>query len=355
MSGNKKRLLLVASHPQGLALAIYSYLDQLGFKWYFPGDEWTYIPSLSGINLVTEKVVSPSFHLRNFFGTGGIVPQKAIDPNLSLQQDWDIWKRRNRMGGEVALGGHYGETFNLAHRAQLEQHPEYMALVKGKRGPWSAGVKWCISNKDLRALFIKDRVDFLKKALTAQQFPNKKITIPVDPADGYGDCECDECKKLGSNSDRVFLLANEVAKAVATISPLAYPNLLAYNTHAAPPPFQLEPNLIVQIIPYAFQNVGTPQQMIALWQKKGNSLYMYDYYGLPDWHFDTPLSGGWSPDGLMEKLRTWEKIKIQGFMLESSFSIGSAGMGLYLMSRLGWNIKEEPTCYPGSFLQNNVW
>jgi hypothetical protein len=97
----------------------------------------------------------------------------------------------------------------------------------------------------------------------------------------------------------------------------------------------------VQVIPYAFQSVGTPQQMMALWQKKESPLYIYDYYGLPDWHYDTPLHEGWAPQSLVDKLRDWQKFDIKGFHLESSYSIGCTGISLYLASRLGWNLTEN--------------
>ena len=351
LTGNKEKLVLVANHPKGLSRAIYTYLDRLGIKWYFPGEEWTHVPALSQITFSKTQYVSPSFSIRDFFGTGGIVPVKAVDSNASLSRKWEEWKRRNRLGGQLVLAGHYGEAFNLKHRKELEAHPEYLALVNGKR-QWSTTAKWNISNKDLRDLFINDRVEELKRRMQQIKYSNEIITLSVEPADGYGHCECDDCKKIGTVSDRVFFLANEVAKAFAKVSPYAYVNLYAYSGHAAPPNFKLEPNVIVQIIPYAFQKVGTPEQMITAWREKCKNLYLYDYYGIPDWHYDTPLSGGWSPAGLVNKLNDWKKFAIKGFMLESSYSIGSAGLGLYFMSRLGWNINEQVKTIQSSFYKN---
>ncbi|MBD0287792.1 MAG: DUF4838 domain-containing protein, partial [Flavisolibacter sp.] len=340
LSGNNNRLLIIAKHPVGFTHALYSYLDRLGVKWYFPGDEWSIVPSLNNITITSTEFVSPSFHQRNFFGTGSILPVKSLDPSGSLQKKWDDWKRRNRFGGEINPGGHYGEVFNLKHRQLLEQHPEYLALVNGKR-EWSVGAKWCVSNKKFRELFISDRVNELRTSLQTPRNPDEKIVVSVDPADGAGDCECPDCKKSGAVSDRYFLLANEVAKEFTKISPLAFANIYAYNTHAAPPPFKLNPNVIVQIIPYAFQSVGTPEEMIGLWTRQHNNLLMYDYYGLPDWHWDTPLTGRWSPFVLTNQLLFWKQQGIRGFMLESSYGSASAGLGLYLAGRLGWNSNES--------------
>ncbi|MGZ4097892.1 MAG: DUF4838 domain-containing protein [Bacteroidia bacterium] len=339
--GDQNKLILTATNPLGLSRAIYSYLDALGFKWYFPGQQWEYIPVLSNIKLSVTEYVTPSFKIRNFFGTGGILPVTALDTNMTLPRQWNEWRRRNRFGGQFDLAGHYGEAFNLKHKTELEKHSEYLALVKGKRA-WSESAKWCISNKGLRDLFIADRVEELNVMLRQSHYGNEPISVSVDPADGYGDCECENCKKMGTVSDRVFFLANEVARQFQKITPRAFANLYAYNTHAATPSFKLSANLIVQLIPYAFQSFGTPEQMIAEWKKRHSNLYIYDYYGIPDWHWDTPLSAGWGIDAWVKKLNYWNDEGIQGFMYESSYSLAATGLGLYLSGRVGWHSSENP-------------
>lgn len=342
ISGNSNRLLIVATHPLGLSRGIYTYLDKLGFKWYFPGKDWEYIPAIKSITLSTEQFYTPSFLWRDFFGTGGLFRMMAIDKDEKVKSSWEEWKRRNRLGGSVKLSGHYWETFTIANRAELEKHPEYLAEVGGKRVAVTPGAKFCISNKGLQNLFISDRVKYLRNQLAQQKWASNKIVIPVDPSDGGGHCECDPCTRLGTASDRVFFLANLVAKAVQPVSKKAWVNLYAYNEHAAPPSLALESNVIVQIIPYAFQYVGTPEEMISKWKQKSKGLFLYDYYGIPDWLFDTPLTGRWSTDQLIKKLQYWHINGLKGFLLESSNSIGTTGMGLYLAARLGWDIKENP-------------
>jgi hypothetical protein len=339
--GTAEKLLIIASHPTGLSRGIYSYLDQLGCKWYFPGDVWTHIPVLKNIEIRQKKYVTPSFALRDFFGTGGLFPVPSITEDDIVKANWEDWKRRNRMGGSVRLGGHYWETFNLRYKKELLDHPEYLAEIKGKRVEWHVSSKFCISNKALQELFVGDRVKAMREELKKSGYSAEKIIIGVDPSDGGGHCECGNCKKMGSVSDRVFFLANLVAKKFAAESSRAYVNLYAYNEHAAPPALSLEPNVIVQIIPYAFQNVGTPQQMITLWKKKSRNLYLYDYYGIPDWHYEVPLTGRWSVYELEKKLKYWKQNEVKGVLFESSNGIGTTGLGLYLVSRLGWNSNED--------------
>lgn len=349
--GNKERLIILANHPSGLSKGIYSYLDWLGVKWYFPGEKWEVVPHKNSIVYSGTDFQSPSFSSRNFFGTGGIRSVAPIDANGNLVKEWDDWKRRNRMGGAFSIGGHYGEIFNTTYRKQLEQHPEYLALVNGKRA-WNLIAKWCVSNAGFRKLFIEDRVNELKADLESKTYPYSKIVLSVDPSDGAGDCECDQCKKLGTVSERYYFLANEVAKAFAKISPRASVSLLAYNTHASPPSFPLLPNVVVMIIPYAFQNFGTPGQMIDAWTKRHNNIMVYDYYCIPDWHYEVPMPAKTSSDTLVKRLQYWKKKGIKGFQLESVFGTAIAGEGLYLAARLGWDYNSDVARIRKEFLKD---
>jgi hypothetical protein len=346
--GNEKQLLLVAKHPLGLCHAIYTYLDLLGVKWYYPGSLWEYVPQKTDIHLTLDKYFAPSFKLRNFFGTGAIIVPQSLDPDSQLQKEWSDWKRRNRMNGEVQLAGHYGEAFNIKYRQILEQHPEYLAMINGKRQSWTPSTKLCISNPAVQKLYIEDRVAEAKTLLSAKN-ASEKITVSVEPSDGDGDCECDACKKMGTVSNRDYYLANEVAKAFEKLSPRLYANLYAYNTHAAPPSCSLSSQQIVQIVPYAFQRVASPKEFIEQWGKKSSSLMLYDYFGIPDWSYNLPLSGEYSQDKLLQKIKHWHAQGIKGFTLESSYSIGGNGLGLYLASRLGWdihtNVEEEKNLF----------
>ena len=53
--------------------------------------------------------------------------------------------------------------------------------------------------------------------------------VSFETSDEGRHCECEQCAKLGSVSDRVFGLANEVAKAVDKAYPGKMIGLLAYS------------------------------------------------------------------------------------------------------------------------------
>jgi hypothetical protein len=351
LSGNSERLLIIAKHPSGLSKGIYSYLDWLGVKWYFPGEKWEAVPQKKSIIYPGIRFQSPSFLSRSFFGTGGIRRVAPIDADGKLMTEWSDWKRRNRMGSDFSIGGHYGEIFNSKHQKELEQHPEYLALVNGKR-KWNVSAKWCVSNAGFRKLFIEDRVNELRVDLQSKTYPYSQVVLSVDPSDGGGDCECDNCRKLGTVSERYYFLANEVAKAFSKVSPKTSVSLLAYNTHAAPPSFPLQPNVVVMLVPYAFQNFGTPEQMIDAWTKRHNNLFVYDYYYIPDWHYEVPMPAKISSETLLKKIRYWKSKGIKGFQLESVYGTAVGGTGLYLAARLGWDASENPEAITNKFLND---
>jgi len=244
----------------------------------------------------------------------------------------------------------------------LQVNLDQMAMVNGVRAkPTQGGQKFCISNTGFQKLFVSYMVEQLNKQMKAD--PHKTVyTVSVEPSDGEGDCECEACKKMGSVSTRDFFLANLVAKEFQKISRKAYVNLYAYNTHAAPPDLKLEANVIVQIIPYGYQSFSSPQQMIEAWKKKSDHLFIYDYYGLPILNLDQPLHNVLAPWRFAERIKYWHSQNIKGITLESSYSIGATGIGLYLFARLSWDVHQDEwrllreyyhQCYGPAY--NAVW
>ena len=113
----------------------------------------------------------------------------------------------------------------------------------------------------------------------------------MECSDGGGQCECEHCKKLGSVSDRVFGLANDVAKDVAKKYPGKMVGVLAYSEHSEPPCFALEPNVYVQLTAGFTRGRYTHDELLELWPKKCKNLGFYEYFSVWLWDFDR-LPGG---------------------------------------------------------------
>src|SRR4029079_17793269 len=119
--------------------------------------------------------------------------------------DYTAWTRHNRMGGSFTVNaGHAWQTIISDNKPEFDKHPEYLALVKGKR----QGEQLCVSNPAVRKLAADYALDYLRRRPDADM-------VSMEPSDGMGHCECDDCRKVGTVSDRAFGLADEVARAVA--------------------------------------------------------------------------------------------------------------------------------------------
>jgi len=335
-SEGESNLWIIANHAAGLSHGVYYYLDALGCRWFFPNDHWTIIPKRKSITLTLDRVEAPAFRARNFFGTGGFGGKLPVDPKMTLQARWDKWKTMNRFGGDIQAGGHSYDQFVTRYEKEFRAHPEYRAEVAGKRLVPKAGAKLCYSNPGLQQLFVEDRLAQLES--TIKRFPDSPTSraVTVEPSDGGGHCECAECQKLGSISDRVFTLANVVARAVAEKYPGYLVAILAYNQHAAPPTIAIESNTFIKIAPYAFQRTGLPgDELLLAWAKRHRSLGIYDYWAIPDWANCLPTLS--FRETVPQKLRYWHSVGANAFSGESTYSIGAGGLPWYVASRVMWN------------------
>ncbi len=341
-SDGKNKLYLVGNGDLGLQHAVYTYLDMLGCRWFFPGDHWTLIPKLPGIGVKVSAASWPAFQSRGIFGTGGVESlAHKYDPEGLATARWVTWIERNRFGGSYKLPGHYYQDFINGNKTLFEAHPEYRAEVKGKRVPFSnpETMKLCYSNPDVIDLFVKSRVVACKDII-AKQNPRSIFVLSVEPSDGYDHCECANCVKLGSITDRVFSLANHVARAIRPLSPYAYVGLYAYNMHSPPPNIALEPNMIVQVAAYGFNTSGLPaDQLIQAWGRKCGNLGVYDYWCITSWGGDEPNLD--FHDGYPKRVKFWYENKVRCFNLETTYSSGAVGPALYMVSRLGWEPEQD--------------
>jgi hypothetical protein len=331
-------LTITANADAGLVNGLYYYLQRVGCRWFFPTDAWTVLPKRRDVTLRIDDLVAPAFRMRVFAGTGGFGGATPVDPDGRMSARWEVWKRRNGFGGEFMLGGHSYEAFNTLHRKELEAHPEYLALIGGKRQPWSPSTKLCVSNPKLVELYTEDRLAYLRRQIKVAPDGPRSFAVSVDPSDGGGFCECDKCRQIGSGSpsDQAFYLANQVAKAVAKEMPGRRVSLYAYADRAAVPTLPLEPNVYVSVIPEAFQRTGlSPEEFIAVWREKISPLSLYTYWSVPDWANDLPTFDFTTTP--REKIRYWQGHGIEGVHFETTSGAGAIGIGLYLASRLLWD------------------
>lgn len=339
----ERRVSLVCKSHRALDPAVFGLLYDLGFRWYLPGEQWQVVPESVDLLAGESRLVAPDFRRRTWFGTGGFGPRHLKpDPDLEVQAAWRDWQRRNRWGGEVIRIGHAGDDIIGRHAQVFEENPDFRAMADGERVPMDKQFHFSYGNPRFQEWYASERVDWLRRAI--ERDPDT-LAVSTDPADGgHPHCESPESLALGdgSVSDRVFSLANVAARAVAKEFPDRWVGINAYNRHLAPPSIPLEPNLYVQVIPYAFNRTGMEaEELVEAWgAKHPGKLGIYDYWNITDWARCEPQMD--VLERVTGRIPYWKESGFAGVALESSASIGAMGLPFIVASRMLWDVSESP-------------
>lgn len=338
-----KRVLLLGATDLATSHAVYRFLNELGCRWFFPNatGNWEVIPNITDLKFSKDITDRPAFLERRIWYAWELFqddghPASTKENPRNAWHDYFDWARRNHMAGSfITNNGHAYERIAHENAKEFEAHPEYWALVDGKRTP----PQFELGNPGLRKLVIDWAVDYFKKNPDADM-------VSVDPADGFGVSQSPEAKAYGTPSDSAFKLANEVAVALQK----AYPGqnkmvgMYAYNWHSDPPSFALEPNVYIQLTMGFNGGLLTLDQLFEEWPKKVKNLGFYDYYSTWRWDFDMWPGGRVSnknyPIGMIRHFRevnARSAAYATSISAESSNNWGVNGRGYYLANALMWN------------------
>lgn len=333
---------IIATGKSSFINGIYTFLQELGFRWYMPGDEWVKLGNVKqAIRL--NKVYTPSFRDRMYAGSGGANAILGLDPGNSFRADFVLWNRRNRFNTDYPVRGHQGIAFYNANKEVLQKHPEYFCNGKVNRN-----ARLNFDNPDL--------VDLLVNwSLTQKDTEEKFSAIGVDPADGSGgadDCKPITIKGVQTWSDKYFWLANQVASRLPETDTSTRVTMYAYSNHVDPPTFALHRNVYPLIIPYAFQRSSDPQQFIDTWAKKmnGRPMGIYDYWNITQWSICLPQFNLYT---MADRLRFWKRSNINSLNLESTYAKGPMGHVFWLAGQLMWNVSLNFDSLYNAFLTDN--
>ncbi|MBK8095233.1 MAG: DUF4838 domain-containing protein [Verrucomicrobiaceae bacterium] len=303
--------------------AVWDLLHRCGFRQLLPGKKWEIVPRVPSLSIDVNVEESPDYHARRIWAGFGYLKER--------EADCEQWNIRNRATSGILLNsGHAYDGIMRRHEAEFAAHPEFLALVDGKRQK----PKFCISNADLRKLVVADAL---------AQFGEKADvdSISCDPSDGGGWCECGECAKIGSVSDRALLLANEVAEAVGKSLPGRLIGMYAYNEHSPPPSIEAHPNVVISVATGFIRGGFTVDQLTAGWGAKVKTLGIREYYSVNTWDRDLP---GAARGGNIEYLKTsiphFHAAGARFMSAEASDNAASNGLGYYLAARMLWDVKE---------------
>lgn len=326
---------LLRTHDEGVYLvgatdlaaqhAVWDFLYRIGYRQFFPTDTWEYVPQEPDLKIMLNDFEQPDFYNRNG-------PRAAAWGDSEL---WSRWHDRNRITSSFILNtGHSYNGIINRNKQAFNEHPEYLSLVGGVRGG-GQGDKFCISNENLRHLVVEDARNQIKA--------NPDInSISMDPSDGSDWCECEACAEMGSVSDRVVILSNEVAEAVNDLGyGEKYVGIYAYNDHSPPPNVDLHPKVIVSIATSFIRGGYTLEDLINGWSERSEILGIRDYYATYVWDQGLPRKGsGGSVDYLVENIPSYYGKGIRFMNANSTDAWIAYGLGYYLSARLLWDVDE---------------
>jgi hypothetical protein len=324
-----KRVDLRGLDAEGTLFAAYELLEQLGVRWFMPGDIGRQVPQRPDAILPQQITVQiPSFPARWAAG---------------YASKFGEWQRRLRMGGPRFPSAH---GVNMPKDASFALHPEYYALINGKR----VNKQLCVSNPGTVAAAITTTRAYFDANPTA-------IWIGMGPHDGRGFCECDNCKALDggdwdpfanymSMTDRYIGFFNQILDGIKDKYPdkiIGFYSYASYNR----PPVKVTPNphIIPAFAPITIcriHDMGNPicpekdkyqRWLIQEWGKILPNVYDRGYW------FNLADPGLLFP--MVHRVRTQiplaHELGITGWRVECLAHWGSELPSLYIAGKLMWN------------------
>jgi hypothetical protein len=336
----------------GTLLAVYTLLDDhLGVRWFWPGPFGEHVPSNPAAVVPALDVrATPKFMIRSISLGYGRYHTPAF------REEERKWSRRSRLGWtRSAVFGHsWFDAFNLRNDESFKAHPDWFALVQGKRRP----PQMCTTHPEVLQRMV-ERVLASKLHITN-----------VSPSDGAGFCECDEQTKSEAHrkagapsctsldvpgymtydgkslrlSDRMFTYANEIARRVREKNPEKAVGMFAYTYYNKPPVKldHLEPNIYLSFV-YQAMALRDPQALaewhdsVDGWKKFGAKMVVREGWG-NHYLLDLPWT---SYDQVLANLsEAWKLGFIAGYG-EGSKSFATQAPNQWAVVRMLWDPERD--------------
>jgi hypothetical protein len=334
---------LAGESDLGTSYAIYEVLHRLGSRWFMPGDLGEVIPQRPTISLPPEDSSrAPATHYRDIW-----------------YRD-DAFARRNRLGGLKIQAGHALERYIT--REEREAHPEWCALIDGRRDPARPQLSWGnpeVAEAIALKIIAKLNNDYVDSISLSPMDSTAFGEGPEETALDAGDW--DPTLHMPSLTDRLVSFANRIAARVSKEHPRVRLGLLSYVQYTRPPvKVRPHPNLTIELAPITYNRAhpmtddrhpasADLRRIVAGWGKvTAGEFACYPYgYNLGEVSAPFPLIRKWSIDLPLlfrHGCKYWQPETLPNF--ETSLP------GLYLGLRLAWDPSQEPAAIIDEFLQS---
>ena len=216
-------------------------IEYLGSDWWYPTDDRKSFALAKDV----EKSEKPSVPYRWIPYRAGVQCElRGQDNQFGAFADVGC-------GSEVHPNGLFWDSLGriVTTKRFAKTHPEYFALRKDgtRRTDCKLGLEqFCWSNPELQKLVGERYCEMMDVAATAKFF----VLAPGDGGDDY--CRCENCRKMGTASERMLKFANAIAEVTARKHPDKYIFFYPYADTQEPPNPSLKahPNVKIALTIY---------------------------------------------------------------------------------------------------------
>ncbi len=344
------RVFILGNSESAARHGVADLLCRWGFRWLAPSPRWSIAPTIKNLAVAANFKESPALRDRRIWYAYGMSGED-LKPLMANYERWAVANRLS-LRSRVRTGHSYGNIIQRNAKV-FEQHPEYFALLPGGKRDNERPVnarKFCFSNPGLVQLVAEDRRRLLESDRRANP---AAFMVSVDPSDGEGTCHCEKCAAIGTTTDRVFHLANAVAKSLRVDDPGAWVGLYAYSSHRLPPTIEIEPNVYVQVAMGFNRTEYSLPKLVELWSKKVGAIGLREYYGVEAWDWGLPGRARGGRVGYhQEWIPYYAAQKLDAINAECNANWGAQALGLYVASQLMWNPRADVDFLESDFLNS---
>ncbi|MBN1346607.1 MAG: DUF4838 domain-containing protein [Phycisphaerae bacterium] len=333
---------LIGGDDRGVRYAVTTFLEDLGVRWLMPGDFGEVVPNRPALTAQTHRRFErPDFPFRQiWYAYGAQTPAGG--------QRLAEWCRRNKVGRILINHGH-NLCASLPKDVTLANHPEYFALVSGRR----ERSQLCTTHPDVIRLVTQQVIKYF------DQYPDV-LAYSLCPDDNTDFCQCDRCKALDVGgvdpytkqelvTDRYMHFLNAVARGIQSKHPGKMVLTYAYVNYSIPPQkVEIDPHVAVMFTTSVFcsiHGIGDTQcksrmamkELLAGWAAKASQVYIYEYDPIPyNAELPCPLYGA-----RIREMPVYKAMGIRGFSFESHQSWATLSPNHYIAAKMMWNTRAD--------------
>lgn len=319
------RVWFLGNREDGASHGVYSLLRDLGYRALLPGKNWEVIPRRDRVAVESASSGRPKVLTRLIWAGFGTFDKEQ-------GEDVERWRQRNRLGASISGAiGHSWESM-IRHRADaFEANPKLFA----EKADGSVN-KLSLRHGTQEA--VDFTVDWFRSRLDTPKCPD---VLSLAPTDGDNYSRDKETLARGDVSSSFYWYVNEVAKQMQKIAPDKLVGTTAYYQHAKPPPFDMEPNVLVLGATMFGSGGMTLEDFFTAWSQRCQILGIRDYiFSGYQFHADHP-NGGYTKRTLERQAAWLRNFPIKYYSAEGLWEWGLRGMGYYALAQILWDPEQD--------------